>query len=214
MARNERPLRIGQSRYASVHAASSDGFQEAQQRDQPIGIVTGEALDERGRQPARIDRRHERGASDLPEWCRGEALTPPCAPALDGAAIDADQLVKFPHAPRRRAVPQDRDQHHDRGNVDLGAEEAQRRRRRSRPAAVDRAAEAEALVVLAPEAAGPATRLAPIVSTMNNAAAVACTPHPERCRRGRDRRRAAAGGMWRRSTGLGTRDASSSARRC
>ena len=41
-----------------------------------------------------------------------------------------------------------------------------------------------------------------------------CTQHPVRCRRGRDHTRAAAGGMWRRSTGLGTRDASSSARRC
>src|SRR5271154_2725671 len=82
----ERPL-------SSVHAASSDGAHEAQQRDQPIGVVTGEALEERGRQPARIDRRHERGASDLPEWCRGEAVTPPCAPALDGAAIDADPSV-------------------------------------------------------------------------------------------------------------------------
>jgi signal transduction histidine kinase len=49
--------------------------------------------------------------------------------------------------------------------------EAQRRRRRPRPAAIDRAAEAEAPVVLTPEAAGPATRLAPIVSRMNNAVA-------------------------------------------
>jgi hypothetical protein len=38
--------------------------------------------------------------------------------------------------------------------------------------------------------------------------------HPERYRRGRDHRRAAAGGMWRRSIRLGTKDASSSARRC
>src|ERR1700693_6148578 len=38
-------------------------------------------------------------------------------------------------------------------------------------AAIDRAAEAEAPVVLTPEAAGPATRLAPIVSRMYNAAA-------------------------------------------
>src|SRR5271155_930351 len=164
----ERPL-------SSVHAASSDGAHEAQQRDQPIGVVTGEALEERGRQPARIDRRHERGASDLPEWCRGEAVTPPCAPPLDGAAIDADHLGQLPHAQRRCAVPQDRDQHHDRGNIDLGAEEAQRRRRRPRPAAIDRAAEAEAPVVLTPEPAGPATRLAPIVGRMKNARA---TPAP------------------------------------
>jgi len=137
----ERPL-------SSVHAAPSDGAHEAQQRDEPIGVVTREALDERGRQPARIDRRHERGASDLPEWCRGKAVTPPCAPPLDGAAIDADHLGQLPHAQRRCTVPQDRDQHHDRGNVDLGAEEAQRRRRRPRPAAIDRAAEAEALYSL------------------------------------------------------------------
>ena len=85
-------------------------------------------------------------------------------------AIDADHLGQLPHAQRRCAVPQDRDQHHDRSNVDLGAEEAQRRRRRPRPAAIDRTAEAEAPVVLTPEAAGPATRLAPIGRGMNNAA--------------------------------------------
>jgi hypothetical protein len=45
------------------------------------------------------------------------------APPLDGAAIDADHLGQLPHAQGRCAVPQDRDQHHDRGNVDLGAEE-------------------------------------------------------------------------------------------
>ena len=39
------------------------------------------------------------------------------------------------------------------------------------PGAIDRAAEPEASVVLTPEAAGPATRLAPIVSRMNNTAA-------------------------------------------
>ena len=44
----------------------------------------------------------------------------------------------------------------------LATEEAQRRRRRPRPAAVDSTAEAEALVVLRPETAGPATRLSAI----------------------------------------------------
>ena len=170
MARDERPLLIWQNRYRACTRPPVMGPHEAQQRDEPIGVVTREALDGGGRQLARIDRRHERGASDLPDR-RGEAVTPPCAPPLDGAAIDADHLGQLPHAQRRCAVPQDRDQHHDRGNVDLGAEEAQRRRRRPRPAAIDRAAKAEAPVVLAPEAAGSATRLAPIVSRMNNAAA-------------------------------------------
>jgi hypothetical protein len=68
-------------------------------------------------------------------------------------------------------VLHDRDQHHDRGDVDLGAEEAQRRRRRPRSTALDGTAEAVAPVVLAPEPAGPATRLAPIGGGVNNAAA-------------------------------------------
>ena len=54
------------------------------------------------------------------------------------------------------------DQHDDRRDIDLAPEEAQRRRRRPRPAAVDSTAEAEALVVLRPETAGPATRLSAI----------------------------------------------------
>ena len=54
------------------------------------------------------------------------------------------------------------DQHDDRRDIDLATEEAQRRRRRPRPAAVDSTAEAEALVVLRPETAGPATRLSAI----------------------------------------------------
>src|SRR6266581_1345775 len=49
---------------------------------------------------------------------------------------------------------------------------------RPRSTAIDRAAEAEAPVVLAPEAAGPATRLAPIGSGMNNAATPRATRTP------------------------------------
>ena len=69
------------------------------------------------------------------------------------------------------AVPHDRDQHHDRGEIDLAAEEAQRRRRRPRAAAVHRTAEAEALVMLLAQSAGPATRLAPVAGGMQHAAA-------------------------------------------
>ena len=40
MARDERPLRNLAKPLSSVHAASSDGAHEAQQRDEPIGVVT------------------------------------------------------------------------------------------------------------------------------------------------------------------------------
>jgi len=52
---------------------------------------------------------------------------------LDRVLHHADTVIiegksfRIPQAQRRCAVPQDRDQHHDRGNVDLGAEKAQRR---------------------------------------------------------------------------------------
>ena len=86
--------------------------------------------------------------ADLPERGRREVLAPPPPPALDGAAVDADELREPSHPRGRRALPHDRDQHHDRGEIDLAAEEAQRRRRLALAATVARAAEAEAPVVL------------------------------------------------------------------
>ena len=77
-------------------------------------------------------------------------------------------------------MPQDRDQHHDRGEIDLAAEKAQRGRRRPRPAAVDGTAEAEAAVVLRPEPAGPAARLARIAGGMQRATAKRASPGARR----------------------------------
>jgi hypothetical protein len=68
-------------------------------------------------------------------------------------------------------MPHDRDEHDDRGEVDLGAEEAQRRWRRPRPAAIDSTAEAEAPIMLGPKLDRPATRLARIGGRMQRAAA-------------------------------------------
>src|SRR5579864_6858931 len=135
---------------SSVHAASGNRPDEAQQRDEAIGVVTGEAFEKRCRQMLTIDRRHERGTRNLPERRYRKALTPPPPPTLDGAAVDADGLREAVDPRCRHAVAQDRDQHHDRGEIDLAAEEAQRWRRRPRPAAVDRTAEAEAPIVLGP----------------------------------------------------------------
>ena len=164
----------------SVHAASRDRAEKAQQRDQSIGIVMleaclrhdGEAFEQRCRQPAVLDRRHERGAHRYLKRHRGERVAPPAAPALDGAAVDANGLAE-PFQPRvRDALLQDGDQHDDRGDENATAEEADRCRRLSRAASIDRAAEAETQVVLGAEAAQPALRLASETSRVQTAAAV------------------------------------------
>src|SRR5271167_2565885 len=169
MARDERPLRIWKGRYrACMRPPVMGPMKRSSATSRSASSPAKRSMSAAGSRPGSTG-----GMNAARATCQnGVAVnTPPCAPPLDGAAIDADHLGQLPHAQRRCAVPQDRDQYHDRGNVDLGAEEAQRRRRRPRPAAIDRAAEAEAPVVLTPEAAGPATRLAPIVSRMNNAVA-------------------------------------------
>jgi tetratricopeptide (TPR) repeat protein len=148
-----------------------EGREKAQQRDQPFGIVTGEAFEQGSRQALVIDRRHEGRACSPPERRRREAVTPPPAPSLDRAAIDLYDLGKLLHASPRRAMLQDRDQHDDRGDVYLAAKEAQRRRRVARPAAIDRAAEALPPVVLGGKTAGPAARLPAVSRRVQTAAA-------------------------------------------
>jgi hypothetical protein len=76
-----------------------------------------------------IDGRHECGPADLPERARREGATPPLSPALDRPAVDTDQVGQPSHPGGGRALPHDRDQHHDRGEIDLAPEEPQRRRR-------------------------------------------------------------------------------------
>ena len=110
---------------SSVHAASGDRSDEAQQRDEAVSVVTGESFEERCWQTLPIDRRHERGARNLPERRCREALTPLRPPALDGAAVDADGLREAVDPRCRHAVAQDRHQHHDGSEIDLAAEKAQ-----------------------------------------------------------------------------------------
>ena len=108
-----------------MSAASGDRSDEAQQRDEAIGAVTGEAFEQRCRQTFAIDRRHERGARNLPERRCREALAPPHPLALDGASVDADGLREAVDPRCRHAVAQDRHQHHDGGEIDLPTEKAQ-----------------------------------------------------------------------------------------
>ena len=92
-----------------MHAASGNRPDEAQQRDEAIGVVTGEAFEERCWQTLPIDRRHEHGACNLPERRYREVLTPPRPPPLDGAAVDADGLRQAVDPRCRHAVAQDRE---------------------------------------------------------------------------------------------------------
>src|ERR1700689_3895803 len=70
---------------SSVHAASGDGADGAQQRDETIGIIAAEAFEQRCRHTPVVDRRHERGAGLPPERRCREAVAPPPTPALHGA---------------------------------------------------------------------------------------------------------------------------------
>ena len=101
---------------------------------------------------------------------------PPRPPARNRATVNADDLRESLQPGIGHTVLQDRDQHDDGGDIDPASEEAHRRRRLSAPAAVDRATEAEALIVLGtettPQVLGPTTRLARISGRMQATAAL------------------------------------------
>src|SRR6516164_10619364 len=78
----------------SLHLPSGQRRQKAQQRPHPLGRAARKALEERSRQRAFIDRRHESGARDPPEGRRREEKAPPPPPALDRVAVDADKLLE------------------------------------------------------------------------------------------------------------------------
>jgi hypothetical protein len=66
----------------------------------------------------------------------------------------------------RDSVPQGRDQHHDGGEIDAAAEEAQRWRRHLRPAIIGRTTEAETPVMFRPEPVKRPPRLTQIGGQM------------------------------------------------
>src|SRR5262249_39211722 len=104
---------------------------------------------------------------------RGARAGPPPPPARWGAAIDGDGPTQPSQPGLGDAVPHDGSQYHNRSGIDLAAQEAQRRRGCPRAAAIDRAAEAEALVVLrsqATETQWEVTRLAGVFGRVQGAA--------------------------------------------
>ena len=102
-----------------------------------------------------VERRHEAGARHPPERGRRERVAPPPAPACDRAPVDGHDPAQALKPRVADAVLQNGDQHDDGRDIHPAPEEAQRRRRRPRTAAVDGAAKAEALVVLRPETTRP-----------------------------------------------------------
>ena len=90
----------------------------------------------------------------------GKRRKPPRAPARESSAIDPRHGRQTRQARRRRPVQHRRDQRHDRGEIDLAAEKAQRGRGRPLAAAIHRTAEAEALAILLAQPGGATARLA------------------------------------------------------
>jgi hypothetical protein len=157
-ARSAKPLH-------SPHLPSGDRGQKAQQCDHaPIWGSVPEARDQRGRNLIFLDGRYELGARPPPEGRRRERLAPPILPALQRAAVDGDGAAQPQQPALGKAEPHDGGNHHDRRAIHLAPQEAQRRRRCPRAAAIDRAAETEAPAVLGaestPKRQWQATRLA------------------------------------------------------
>jgi hypothetical protein len=75
-----------------VASASGDGSEEAQQRDDGVGAVVTETIEQRSWQALVLNRRHERGPGNLPERRRRKAVAPPSAPALESTT--ARQLIE------------------------------------------------------------------------------------------------------------------------
>ena len=164
----------------SPNGPAGDRADEAQQRDEAISVRASKTLDQRCGETIMPGGRHERGTRDLPERRRREAVTPPSAPALDGATVDADHRRQARDPCRGRAMPEDGDQYDDGGEVDFATEKAQRRRCLACAAAIDGTAEAEALVVLGAEltaqALWAAPGLAPELGRMQCPPAVPASP--------------------------------------
>jgi hypothetical protein len=102
-----------------------------------------EGLHERVWQGVDLEKRYQTGASDLPERCLGKVLAPEDLPASDGPTVGAEASGKLADSTWRRPLPQGADQDDDGAQIDLGAEEADRRGCHSLPATVTIAAEAQ-----------------------------------------------------------------------
>jgi len=95
---------------------------------QAIATSRALAFAKRPGQERLIQGRGEPGASVLPERRIGELLQPELAPALEGAAVGADELAQLMDPIRGQAMPHGRLEHEDESGVDPASEEAHRRR--------------------------------------------------------------------------------------
>ena len=83
-----------------------------------------------------------------PERATREALQPPPAPAPERPLAHIKQLGEDLHPPGRRAVLEGGSEHHDRAEIDVTAQETDRRRRVALATALDGTAKADTSVVL------------------------------------------------------------------
>src|SRR5579859_4090282 len=122
-------------------------------------------------QAGEFDDRYEMRTCNLPERRLGKVFTPEDLPAGDGPPVGAEACGEVADSPWRGPLSHSADEDDDGAQVDLGPEEAHRRRRRSLPAAVAIAAEAQSEAQWLGKLDGGAARLSGVVGRVQVSAA-------------------------------------------
>ncbi len=134
-------------------------------------MTAEEGVDQRVGEADDLANGQETGACDLPEGCLWEVFAPEDLPADDCAFVGTEACGKLTDPAWCRPLPHGADQDDDGGQVDLSAQEAHRRRRRSLPATVAIAAEAQSDEPGLRKLGGSALGLARVVGAVQAATA-------------------------------------------
>src|SRR5271166_2385866 len=106
-------------------------------------MMAEEGVDQRVGQVDDLAEGYETGACNLPEGRLWEVFAPEGLPAGDRAFVGIEAFGELTDPPRAGSLPHGADQDDDSGQVDLSAQEAHRGGRRSLPATVAIATEAQ-----------------------------------------------------------------------
>ena len=80
-----------------------------------------EGIDQRMWQSEDLDKRHQAGASSLPEWCLGKIFAPEDLPAGDGLPVGTESLGELSNAAWCSSLPEGADQEDGDAEIDLWA---------------------------------------------------------------------------------------------
>src|SRR5271169_1113675 len=132
-------------------------------------MTAEEGVDQRVGQADDLAKGYETSACDLPEGRLWEVFAPERLPTGDCAFVGAEAFGELADPPRGGPLPHGADEDDDGGQVDLSAQEAHRAGRRSLPATVAIAAEAQSEALGLRKLGGSAPRLALVVGTVEAA---------------------------------------------